>query len=1470
MNHDPPKTTNYQIDLTYTGGGTTPPSKDVDIIPNIITLEYTNTDLSYIPQYNKTYNLVNTNGEDRSAIITRYSGPIPLSRPSYLAYDLSNNLYGTNESLNSIYSVDLSTGTLTNIFYFSSTNTSLVITDVPLAIAISPIIPSAMYIAVETFVSSSQSIYSIKKLNLLTRRLFNVVVSGAFLTNLSGLVFDSSGNLYSCDVISNNIFRIDITSENTLANGELIGPGTANATIIASSFSGINSPRDITIDRYNNLYVCNSGNNSIIKIDPSYNVIILSNEPNIINPYGISYNYSNDFIYVANFGMIGLIYDPSVNPLYVTRIANGITSSYFLDAYSPTQGSYYYSIATDLSGNIAVMASQTNELGSTSADQEIISIYDTYTAIGMPGKFTGGPSSGGSGIFTYYITPITSVALNSAETFLYAAEYRSPFPSEYPFDLSYNSYPYGIIWKIDTANPTNAPTIFYPTFSGGTTTDISLNNPTSIAFDNAGNLYVSNSIDNKLIVIDNASTGTQVNITGKQLNGPTGISFDAAGNMYLVNYNDNTLCKLVFMGTTSATSTQVSITEVQLNRPCGTTFNNDYTTLFILNQGGNNVVALNIATSTAEIYTNLGTFTDLSSPSGIVYDNNTGILYISNTGTNQLCAVTNNGNINNISITYGNSVDYPYSTLTMTGPQGLEVDSNSNLYIANYGNTIDAILKVTYDPSNNTIFDSTINGINNARLMAFDNQTDWMYLLPDTDYLPVVTSDNTIIRYGIDNSTYNGNFGDVSAFGLKNGTYSGSEPYGPFIALYVEGTDFNPSVSTSNIWSIIPDQSDPNDTSIWTLRPVTITGYTIPTPSLYDPYRPYLKFGTGYSTSWTPLYYLTLPNTGKVLSLEFTDNITATARELPISGFIANFAPEVPLFHNTESIMYLVGKIDPLSDTYYIYKIPNYNATPPPLDLPAELLTTIVTSQVGGPAHSVLDKLNYIYLNNNLIWYRITDNNGTATTEELSYLGYTEYTDIKDAVYNSIDNSIVVLARLGGVLQKIPLSFNFITKNYGLQPFENNLVVKETSSLVVNTFVFSFDIYSTFIAANPSDPVPNVLTKNAFYFVTTPSVDSAGQSTPVYPAPCDKYYLQCNGTNISDIFCNNCTFNKSKFLAGTYPTAIVISPYSYYTYVGLQNNTISRINSNGVVENDYIGTIYGLQDIISLALDTNFNMYVLNKNSKNTNNLGGYITKLTLENEVISAVNIVTGIDSPIDMIFDTTTTLYLYVLSGDTPDVRIVRYTLSSPQTSALTLPIPFGYIYDPLGICITENVPGETIMYITNTTQSNVYQVAQLYLETYRDIPQYTFNNIATLAYKGYRIVTKNDGKLYISSKSNNSLMVIYIPDVVYPPVVEYAVPWANRNIDAPIDMDFDPSGNLYVANSGTSPRNSRISKIYLDYFYFTNVNLSTSICDNTSIYNETTGSNVIINYPNSVTNYNFEWPLPNPPPHTFTAPP
>ena len=62
------------------------------------------------------------------------------------------------------------------------------------------------------------------------------------------------------------------------------------------------------------------------------------------------------------------------------------------------------------------------------------------------------------------------------------------------------------------------------------------------------------------------------------------------------------------------------------------------------------------------------------------------------------------------------------------------------------------------------------------------------------------------------------------------------------------------------------------------------------------------------------------------------------------------------------------------------------------------------------------------------------------------------------------------------------------------------------------------------------------------------------------------------------------------------------------------------------------------------------------------------------------------------------------------------------------------------------------------------------------------------------------------------------------------------------------------------------SRISKIYIEYFNFTGVNLSTNICTATSIYNIGEETNIIINYPDRATDDDFSWPLPNPSLHVY----
>ena len=86
--------------------------------------------------------------------------------------------------------------------------------------------------------------------------------------------------------------------------------------------------------------------------------------------------------------------------------------------------------------------------------------------------------------------------------------------------------------------------------------------------------------------------------------------------------------------------------------------------------------------------------------------------------------------------------------------------------------------------------------------------------------------------------------------------------------------------------------------------------------------------------------------------------------------------------------------------------------------------------------------------------------------------------------------------------------------------------------------------------------------------------------------------------------------------------------------------------------------------------------------------------------------------------------------------------------------------------------------------------------------------------------------------------------------------------NGISVPAGICFDDFGNLFVANSGTNPRNSRISKIYTDDFFFTDVILPNGTCSNTKIYDITTKNYIEIDYYEPPTNqYIFPIPVPYP---------
>ena len=429
--------------------------------------------------------------------------------------------------------------------------------------------------------------------------------------------------------------------------------------------------------------------------------------------------------------------------------------------------------------------------------------------------------------------------------------------------------------------------------------------------------------------------------------------------------------------------------------------------------------------------------------------------------------------------------------------------------------------------------------------------------------------------------------------------------------------------------------------------------------------------------------------------------------------------------------------------------------------------------------------------------------------------------------------------------------YSSYTMKGNLGPYDDTLFIFGSYNLSIGyDFDVSFNVYTPYIVI---DPTGNIAPNDdvSFHFV----------NPYVIPAPTDSYILRCNGTNVSDVFCNNCTYNKSKFVAGTYPTGLVYSTDSTYLYVALKNNTITRISALGIVDNNYFPPELGLVGPTSLVLDKFFDMFVLNAGSD-------FISFITLQDNIISVNNsFFTGIYVPICLTYDPDTDS-LYLLSGAVPNTRITRINARTGAVIRI-LPIPFGELYDPNGLTIdayyglvgsVDYVYSSNIkyLYVSNTDQNKNNEIKRINL-TSTDLSGNLIYEItplvSNLLYKPFTMANQNDGYLYVANKTSNNISKISITGLE--PNEEA---WAVNGISVPADLCFDNLGDLFIANSGTSPRNSRVSKIYTNYFFFTNVKLTNGRCDSAEIWDTTTQSYVYIGYYPSDP-YIFPIPVPYP---------
>jgi sugar lactone lactonase YvrE len=192
--------------------------------------------------------------------------------------------------------------------------------------------------------------------------------TNASLGSAQGVVLDPIGNLYIADAGSNRIRRVDTITGivTTVAGGGTNGDG------VAATNASVNSPYGVALDSLGNIYIAETGNNRIRRVDTNGIITTLAGGHGIgkngggysgdggaatnaalLSPYGVALDASGGF-YIADTGN-DRVRRVDADGFIATVAGNG-TNGYSGDGGLATNAQLYspYGVALDASGNFYI------------------------------------------------------------------------------------------------------------------------------------------------------------------------------------------------------------------------------------------------------------------------------------------------------------------------------------------------------------------------------------------------------------------------------------------------------------------------------------------------------------------------------------------------------------------------------------------------------------------------------------------------------------------------------------------------------------------------------------------------------------------------------------------------------------------------------------------------------------------------------------------------------------------------------------------------------------------------------------------------------------------------------------------------------------------------------------------------------------------------------------------------------------
>jgi sugar lactone lactonase YvrE len=314
---------------------------------------------------------------------------------------------------------------------------------------------------------------------------------------------------------------------------------------------------------------------------------------------------------------------------------------------------------------------------------------------------------------------------------------------------------FNLACKKDGSNPSNiTPTVTVTTVAGngkiastnGPALSASFNYPTAVAVDSQGNLYIADSGNNIIrkvsgsgIVSTFAGSGVAGAADGPgtlaSFNEPTGIAVDANGNLYVADTYNNLIRKVstagnvsTFAGSGLQTSTNGLGTQASLNLPTaiavdkeGNVYVCEPAGLLIRKIRPDGMVSTLAGTGLPGSANGPASSATFDRPVGIAADEN-GNIFVSEFPNGLIRKISSNGMVSTLAGSEKTGAENGTGTLaTFNCPKGLAADAAGNVYVADYLNNL--IRKITSDGVVTTFAGSGMIGSQDGSAMSasFDN-----------------------------------------------------------------------------------------------------------------------------------------------------------------------------------------------------------------------------------------------------------------------------------------------------------------------------------------------------------------------------------------------------------------------------------------------------------------------------------------------------------------------------------------------------------------------------------------------------------------------------------------------------------------------------------------------------------------------------------------------------------------------------